>query len=79
MYGLSSLLTNLSLFGIFLFVINLKDCIRSTLVKFCLGVLGGFAQRQVEIPMKVSRSLLTKLLMNITTAHTRSFGDLLSL
>ena len=40
----SSLLIDLSLFDILILVIKLRDCIRSTLVKICLGVVGGVCQ-----------------------------------
>ena len=55
--------------------------------EICLGVLGGVIQWQVETPVKFmekesffpSRRLLTKLYMNISTAHARSYGLIISL
>ena len=48
---LSSLLANLYKFGKLIFVMLMRFCIRSTLIKICLGVLGGILHRQVETPV----------------------------
>ena len=81
---ISSLLINCSMFGMLLFVTYERYFIRSTLKRFCLGVLEGVAQRQDWDTMsgswkrKVSRRLMTKFLMIVSTAHARSSADILS-
>ena len=49
---LLSLLTNFSLIGKLILIIMVRDCIQSTLVKNCLGVLGGVLLKYLSVSWK---------------------------